>query len=233
MLSLAIIVPFYNPHNDWFDNICDSLSGLDSIFCDVEYSLVLVNDGSSLFDESTIEKLQTRSDKIIYYSYQENRGKGYAIRYGLSKTQADFYVYTDIDFPFGYNVINDMYQIYLRSHTNLIIGIRHKEYFDMLPLKRKILSVTLHYINYILTGFKVHDTQAGIKGFDNEARKVFLGTRTDGFLFDLEFIHICLRKKLKYLSFNVYPRHKIKFSDFRANVILREFKNFVKIILRF
>jgi glycosyltransferase involved in cell wall biosynthesis len=233
MLSLAIILPLYNPHNDWIDNFCDSLSGLDPIFNDVEYTLVLVNDGSSVFDESCIEILQTISKKIKYYSYNDNHGKGYAIRYGLNKTKADFYVYTDIDFPFGYNIIKDMYQIYQRSHINLIIGIRNKGYFDMLPFKRKILSVTLHYINYTLTGFKVHDTQAGIKGFDNEAKKVLLATRTDGFLFDLEFIHICLRKKLKYLSMNVYPRPKIKFSDFRSNVILREFKNFVKIILRF
>jgi glycosyltransferase involved in cell wall biosynthesis len=233
MSNLAIIVPLYNPHNDWFDNICASLSGLDSILNEIEYEVVLVNDGSSEFDESYIEKFLTTSNKVKYLSYPANQGKGFAIRYGLSKTQADFYVYTDIDFPFGYNVIKDMNEIYLSSNTNLIIGIRDKDYFKMLPFKRRILSVTLHYINYILTGFKVHDTQAGIKGFDNEAKKVFLATRTNGFLFDLEFIHVCLRKKLKYLSINVHPRNKIKFSDFRGKVILREFINFVKIILRY
>ncbi|HEY5471507.1 MAG TPA: glycosyltransferase family 2 protein [Bacteroidales bacterium] len=233
MSNLAIIVPLYNPHNDWFDNICDSLSGLDSILNDVEYTIIMVNDGSSVFDESYIEKLLTGSNKIKYISYSSNQGKGYAIRYGLSKVQADFYVYTDIDFPFGFNVIKEMYQIYVSSKTNLIIGLRDKEYFKMLPFKRKMLSVTLHYINYILTGFKVHDTQAGIKGFDNEGKKVFLATKTNGFLFDLEFIHMCLRKKLKYLSIKVHPRHKIKFSNFTANVIIRELKNFVKIILRY
>ncbi len=233
MSKLAIIVPLYNPHNDWFENICDSLSGLDLIFYDIEYSLVLVNDGSTVLDESLIDKLQLRSDKIVYYSYPENRGKGYALRFGLSKIQADFYVYTDIDFPFGFGVVKNMYQIYCISNPNLIIGIRDREYFRMLPLKRRLLSVTLHNINYVLTGFKVHDTQAGIKGFDNEAKTLFLQTKTNGFLFDLEFIHLCLRKKMKYLTVKVQPRPKIKFSEFSANVVWREVMNLTKILLRY
>jgi glycosyltransferase involved in cell wall biosynthesis len=233
MSKLAIIVPLYNPHNDWYENICDSISGLDLIFYDIEYTLVIVNDGSSAFDESYIEKLKTISDKINYYSYPDNQGKGYALRFGLSKVQADFYVYTDIDFPFGFGVIKNMYQIYYISNTNLIIGVRDKEYFRMLPLKRRILSVTLHNINYFLTGFKVHDTQAGIKGFDNEGKKLFLKTKTNEFLFDLEFIHLCLRKRLKYLTVKVYPRPKIKFSEFSGKVVQQEIKNLIKILLRF
>jgi glycosyltransferase involved in cell wall biosynthesis len=233
MSSLAIIVPLYNPHNDWFDAICDSIAGLDSILKDVEYSVVLVNDGSTDFEESYIEKLMAKTNKIVYVSYPVNQGKGYAIRFGLSKTHADYYVYTDIDFPFGYEIIKNMYQIFTSSRTNLIIGIRDKEYFNLLPLKRKILSIALHNINFVLTGFKVHDTQAGIKGFDNEAKKEFLATRTNGFLFDLEFIRRCLRKRLKYSIIKIHPRPKIKFSDFHAPVIKRELKNLIKIIFRF
>lgn len=233
MSSLAIIVPLYNPHNDWFDAICDSIAGLDSILKGVEYSVVLVNDGSTDFEESYIEKLMAKTNKVVYVSYPVNQGKGYAIRFGLSKTHADYYVYTDIDFPFGYEIIKNMYQIFTGSRTNLIIGIRDKEYFNLLPLKRKILSIALHNINFVLTGFKVHDTQAGIKGFDNEAKKEFLATRTNGFLFDLEFIRRCLRKRLKYSIIKIHPRPKIKFSDFHAPVIKRELKNLIKIIFRF
>jgi cellulose synthase/poly-beta-1,6-N-acetylglucosamine synthase-like glycosyltransferase len=135
MSSLAVIIPMFNPHNDWFDAICDSMAGLDSILKDVEYSVVLVNDGSTEFKESYIEELQARTNKFIYFSYPTNQGKGYAIRFGLNKIQADYYVYTDIDFPFGYEVIKTMYQIFTGSHTNLIIGLRDKEYFKRLPLR--------------------------------------------------------------------------------------------------
>jgi glycosyltransferase involved in cell wall biosynthesis len=232
MSSLAIIVPLYNPHNDWFNAICNSIEGLDSILKDVDYSVVLVNDGSTNFEEAYIEKLKAKSGKVVYFSYPVNRGKGHAIRFGLSRTMADYYVYTDIDFPFGYEIIKNMHEIFACSKTNLIIGIRDKDYFNLLPLKRKMLSILLHNINFVLTGFRVHDTQAGIKGFDNDAKKAFLATRTDGFLFDLEFIRGCLRMKLKYSIIRIHPRPEIKFSDFRAPVIRQEFINLIKIIFR-
>jgi len=232
MLSLAIIVPLYNPHNDWFDAICDSIAGLDSILKNVDYSIVLVNDGSTNFEESYIQKLREKTNKIIYLSYQENRGKGYAIRYALNKTQASYYIYTDIDFPFGYEVIIKIYQIFKSSPINFIIGRRDKEYYNILPIKRRILSKVLNNIILILTKFKIHDTQAGIKGFDNEAKKAFLDTKTNGFLFDLEFICGCLRKKLKYSIINIQPRPNIRFSDFRAAVLIREITNLVKIIFQ-
>ena len=135
------------------------------------------------------------TNKVVYLSYPVNHGKGYAIRYGLNKINADYYVYTDIDFPFGYKIIKDIYEILTNSNTNLIIGLRDKEYFNLLPFKRKMLSIALHNINFVLTGFKIHDTQAGLKGFDNKSKKIFLETKTTRFLFDLEFIRDCLRKE--------------------------------------
>lgn len=233
MSNLAIIIPLYNPHKEWFNTICGLIADLDLIFSEVEYSVVLVNDGSTDFKESDIELLMAKTNKVIYYSYPVNKGKGHAIRFGLSKTQADFYVFTDIDLPFGIEIIKKIYQIFIDSRTNLIIGMRHKEYFNMLPFKRKIISITLHNINYILTGFIVHDTQAGLKGFDNEAKKVFLVTRTNEFLFDLEFILLCLKKRLNYSFINIHPRPGIKFTDFPASVIRRELKNLFKIIFKF
>jgi len=233
MLNLAIVVPLYNPHNDWFDAMCNSIAGLDVMLKDVDYSIVLVNDGSTCFDESDIDKLKAKTSKISYLSYPKNQGKGYCIRHGLRNIEADFYVYTDIDFPFGYEIIYQMYDRFVESKTCLMIGIRNKEYFRLLPTKRKIISKLLHLINYVLTGFKVHDTQAGIKGFDNKAKQVFLATKTDGFLFDLEFIRGCLHQNLSYAELNVHPRHNIHFSDFRTPVIAREFKNLIRIIFRF
>lgn len=233
MPDLAIIIPIYNPHNDWFEAFSDSFEGLDGILQGVDYSVVLVNDGSTNFDESQINQFISKKNTFTYLSYSLNQGKGYAVRYGLSKTQADYYVYTDIDFPFGYEVIKDIYQILSGNSPNLVVGMRNNEYFNLLPWRRKIISKTLCNINFVLTGFKVYDTQAGIKGFNNEAKKVMLSTRTNGFLFDLEFIHSCLRKKLNYTFIHIHPRHGIRFSDFRATVLLKELNNLIKILLRF
>ena len=233
MLKLAIIVPLYNPHNDWFDAICNSIEGLESILTNIEFNVVLVNDGSSNFDESSISQLKARTNKVTYMSYPVNRGKGYAIRYALNITETDYYIYTDIDFPFGYEIIKEMVDIMQISKANLVIGIRNKEYFKILPFKRKVLSISLHYVNFVLTRFRIYDTQAGIKGFDNEGKKVFAKLKTNGFLFDLEFIYGCLKRKLQYKLVTVHPRLNIKFSDFRFSIIKQEIRNMFKIIFRF
>lgn len=232
MLNLAIIVPLYNPHGDWYEALCSSIESLNLHLGPINYSIILVDDGSTNFDESYIKKLTDKYPNIKYFSYPENKGKGYGIRFGLKQVQANSYIYTDIDFPFGFQIIKEMYELLNNTSANLIIGIRNKEYFNLLPRKRKILSRTLHLTNLFLTGFKVHDTQAGIKGFDNVAKKILLQTKTNEFLFDLEFVRSCLRKKLNYKLVDIHPRAEIKFSDFRGKVIRQEIKNMLKIIFR-
>jgi hypothetical protein len=233
MLNLAIIVPLYNPHGDWYKSICESIEGLNLHLGSINYSIILVNDGSTNFDESDSKKLTDKYPNVKYISYPINRGKGQSIRLGLSQVQANHYIYTDIDFPFGFEIIKKMYELLNNTSTNLIIGIRNKEYFNLLPRKRKILSRALHVANLFLTSFKVHDTQAGIKGFDNKAKEILLQTKTNEFLFDLEFVRNCLRKKLKYTLIDIHPRAEIKFSEFRAKVIRQEIKNMSKIIFKF
>lgn len=230
MLNLAVIVPMYNPHSCWYNAFSDSITALDDVLQGIDYSIILVNDGSTFFNESVIPELKVNTSRIEYVSYPVNHGKGYAIRYGLSKINADYYIYTDIDFPFGYEVIGNMYGILKKKETNLIIGNRCKEYYLRLPLKRKLLSRVLHGINFIITGFKLYDTQAGIKGIDNKAKKVFLETRINGFLFDLEFIKKCLKRRMKYSIINIYSRQEITFSDFSLKIIKQEFFNLLKII---
>ena len=232
MLNLGIVVPLYNPHGDWYEALCSSIESLNLHVGPINYSIILVNDGSTIFDETYIKKLTHKYPNVKFVSYPENRGKGYAIRFGLSQVHANSYIYTDIDFPFGFQIIKEMYELLNNTSANLIIGIRNKEYFNLLPRKRKILSRALHLTNLLLTRFKVHDTQAGIKGFDNEAKKVLLQTKTNEFLFDLEFVRSCLRKKLNFTLVNIHPRPKIEFSDFRLKVIKQEIKNMMKIIFR-
>lgn len=232
MPNLAIIVPIYNPHDNWYNAISDSIAGFDCIFHGIDYSIVLVNDGSTNFDESLVDKLKTKTNRITFLSYPVNMGKGYCIRYGLSRVEANYYVYTDIDFPFGFEVIHRMYEMLDSSTLNLIIGTRDKAYFKLLPFKRRLLSKTFHLVSSVLTRFRVYDTQAGIKGFDNVAKNVFLNTKINRFLFDLEFVRNCLKRRLNYSVVNVQPRPNIVFTDFRLSIIKQEISNLFKIVFR-
>ena len=149
--KLNVIIPLYNPHAGWENQFIDSLLELKKELKETELTVILVNDGSTI-QINNINGIMNRLKYLKYYSYPINMGKGYAIRYGVNVSVADFYIYTDIDFPFGYQMISQTYQILKSSKTNIVIGTRDLSYFRILPLKRRIYSFLLKELNYYLTG---------------------------------------------------------------------------------
>jgi hypothetical protein len=228
--KLNIIIPLYNPHIGWENIFVNSLLELEKELKEIDFTVILVNDGSTL-RINHIEGIINRFNYLRYYSYPVNMGKGYAIRYGIGRLDADFYVYTDIDFPFGCQIIFQTYQLLKSSNTNIAIGTRDVSYFRMLPLKRRIISFLLKELNYFITGFKIKDTQAGLKGLDNKAKKVLAGTKTNSFIFELEFLKNSLKQGLSYKMINVNPRPEMGFTNFRFRIILKEIISFLKLII--
>lgn len=228
--KLNVIIPLYNPHAGWEKNFTESLSELKRELEGTELTVILVNDGSSM-QINNINGITDRCSYLKYYSYPVNMGKGYAIRYGINISDADYYIYTDIDFPFGCHTISQTYQLLKTSKTNLVIGTRDVSYFGLLPLNRRIYSILLKELNYFMTGFKIRDTQAGLKGLDNEAKKVLACTKINTFLFELEFLKNTLKQGLTHEFINVKCRPGIRFTNFRAGIILKETMNFLKLLV--
>jgi len=229
--KLNIIIPLYNPHAGWETQFADHLSELKKELKETELKVILINDGSTI-RINNIEEIMNRFKCLKYHSYTDNRGKGYAIRYGMNISDADFYIYTDIDFPFGCRIISQTYQILKSSDTNIVIGTRDASYFRLLPVKRRIYSFLLKELNFFVTGFRVKDTQAGLKGLDNKARKVLAGTKTNTFLFELEFLRNSLNQGLTYKMINITCRDGINFTNFRAGILIKEIVSFLKILFR-
>ncbi len=228
---LNIVLPFYNPPSGWEDKIVHSLNELEKELKGINFRVILVNDGSTLFNYN-VEGILSRFGFLTYYSYPVNQGKGYAVRYGITRSEADFYIYTDIDFPFGYRVIYETYQLLKSSNANIIIGTRDSTYLNLLPVKRRIISYLVKKLNYLITGLRIKDTQAGLKGLDNKARKVLSGTKINSFIFELEFLKASLKKGLTFDTIGVSIRPGINFTDFSFKIIVRETNNFLKLIFR-
>jgi glycosyltransferase involved in cell wall biosynthesis len=230
--KLNIIIPLYNPHATWENYFIDSLIGLKKELNETELTVILVNDGSTT-QLSNINEIIDRFEYLKYYSYPINMGKGYAIRYGVNVSDADFYVYTDIDFPFGYQILSQTYRILKSSQTNIVIGTRDASFFRLLPINRRIYSFVLKKLNFFVTGFKIIDTQAGLKGLDNKARKVLAETKTNTFLFELEFLKKSLKQGLTYKMINIECRTGLHFTNFSVRILIKEIMNFFKILFRF
>jgi glycosyltransferase involved in cell wall biosynthesis len=229
--KLNIIIPLYNPHTGWETHFIESLTELKNELKETELSVILVNDGSTKGIEN-IEAIMSQSECLKYYSYPVNKGKGFAIRYGVNISDADFYIYTDMDFPFGFKAISLTYRMLKSLKTNIVIGTRDISYFRILPLNRRIYSFLLKEINYLITGFKIKDTQAGLKGLDNKAKKVLATTHTNTFLFELEFLKNSLNQGLTYELITINCRPGLHFTNFKLRILLKEVISFLKILLK-
>ena len=227
--QLSIILPLFNPHVGWALELISSLDNISTHFIKVDYRIVIVNDGSTKISDREIADVIKSNNSIVYCYYEKNRGKGYAIRQGVREQSANFYIYTDWDFPFGQKIIFDTYQKLVRGDIDLIIGKRNATYFKSLPWERKIVSESLKTVNYVLTGLKIGDTQAGLKGFNPRASEILLTTQTDSFVFEFEFILASLKEKLTYSFIDISIDKSVRFSNFSMKTFYREFINYIKL----
>lgn len=227
--KLNIIVPVYNPHPGWETHFLQHLHDLETKIGETDFRVVLVNDGSTKVIEN-IDVILKSFPRLDYFSYPVNKGKGHAIRYGIAQEVADYYFYTDVDFPFGCDVIAEAYDKLKNTGVNLVIGVRNKEYFHALPPERRIISYLMKGFCKAISRSRLRDTQAPLKGFDNRARDIFLNTKVDGFIFDFEFLLKCLRHKITYTNIKLSPRPGLIFTEFSNSTIRKEFINLLRAV---
>lgn len=236
-MILDIVIPFYNPSIGWEKKFADKYTKLvDTYLSDIkeDINLIIVNDGSTRnFTDTESNYLQARLPHVQIVTYQQNMGKGYALRKGVEQANTNYCIYTDYDFPFGLQVVRDMYEE-LKKGTDIVTGCRRKgNYFNSLPFKRKMVSKGLIIFNRQFLRLPVYDTQAGIKGFNKYGRAMFLKTTINRFLFDMEFILISSKIKdmvIKSLPVNI--THETKLSDFGMKVMRQEFKNLLTVVFK-
>ncbi|MDF7821109.1 glycosyltransferase [Runella sp. MFBS21] len=227
-IFLSIITPCYNPPPQWLDSYLEQVKLIESTLDTLTIEFVIVNDGSKEDLSPLFTPLPHPSIKWV--SYNKNRGKGYAIREGVKYASGKYIIYTDMDFPFGTDCIYQIYDL-LHQGYDLVIGKRSKEYFDKLPIKRQLISTILKTMNHLWLPSELNDTQAGIKGFRQELKYVFLRNKINSFVFEIEFlIRASHLKNLTYTTVPVSPIQNIVFSDFSMKVIWKEIKNLFLIL---
>lgn len=230
--SIDIIVPCYNPLDNWELDLIDNYQNIIKVLPSLNFNLFLVNDASTIDLSKKIQYIrQTLGNQFHFLEYKENKGKGYAIRHGVSSSSADAIIYTDIDFPYIkenlISVAND-----LTNGNDIVIGVRSKKYYESVPKRRVLISKIARLLLKHILHLKVTDTQCGLKGFSKEAKETFIQTKINRFLFDMEFIFKASKNKnLKITPREVTLREGVQFSKMNFAVIINEAWNFLNIYL--
>jgi len=195
---LSVIVPAFKQEKTIkrdLESINKTLEGgLGDSF---DYEIICVIDGE--LDNSKNQAEQVSSSKIKVFSYKENKGKGYAVRYGMN--QANGYLISFLDAGMD---ISPKGIMMLMAHmdwynADIIVGSkRHPVSRVNYPFFRKILSIGYHLGVKILFGLPLSDTQSGIKIFKREVvEKILPRLLVKTYAMDIEMLAVA-----KYLGFN-------------------------------
>jgi len=228
--DLAIILPVYNPYFGWERTLKVHLDGLRSLLC-VQYVIVLVNDGSEVDVQKVVDELLIEYEELIYLGYKVNEGKGHALRSGVAKVEAQYFILTDFDIPFGVSSIVQFSEELDHTESDILLGKRSNAYFIDLPFRRRTLSKLFNYFTLPFLGFNHFDTQTGIKGFNQQGKTVFLQTKTNSYVYDFEFVRLAVKRRLRIKNMEVNPIDGITFSNFGSKTILKELRSLFRILI--
>ena len=231
MLQRAdIILPCFSPNTRWFQELEDFYS-----YAGDKYNLqfIIVDDGSnSPALTAQIIGLQQKKIPLEYVSYQQNRGKGYALRAGVERATANIMAYTDIDFPFTNKSTLSVLDALAQGNCDVVAGYReHAYYSKKMSGFRKLLSQSFRFFLKRILKLPVSDTQCGLKGFNEKGKLQFLTTTIDRYLFDFEFIYTSAKNKsIRLVSVPVELKDNVLFSKMRLKILLQESVNLIKVL---
>lgn len=230
-MTTSLILPCYNPPPGWEQQVYASYTSFCTLIKE-QTELVIVIDGRS--DKVTEKAKSFLSEKIPqlhWVFYPENHGKGYALRQGIAIAAGDVLMYTDIDFPYTIESMQAVHQALSRNELDVAIGVKDEAYYSHVPFFRKAISRWLRFMISVFLSMPVTDTQCGLKGFRKNVAPLFLRTKIDRYLFDLEFVYSCFKiKKYRVAAIPVALKDNVQFRSMNYRILIPEMANFIRLL---
>ena len=198
-MKLSIVIPCYNESKD----IASNVEKVKSYLLDkkIDHELILVNDGSKDNTKEVIEAIPG----VKALSYEKNRGKGGAVKYGIEHATGDYVLFMDADLSTDISAIEKV--IELVPSYDLIIGSRHAK--DSVikkkqPWTRVFIGWCCRVLVKMLFHTKLKDTQCGFKAMRIDAAKKIANKQlVTNFAFDVEYIYIARLNNLSMYELGI------------------------------
>ncbi|HOX96099.1 MAG TPA: glycosyltransferase [Candidatus Woesebacteria bacterium] len=219
---LSVIVPAYNCKTIFRD-----LSTLNQYLSELNrpYEIICVVDGRKNKSDHTFELAKKIKNKNTHtFFYPENKGKGYAIRFGMARAKGGIIAFIDAGSDLNAKGIGLALEHMKWYDADIIIGSkRHHASKVVYPFKRKILSFLVQKATRFFFGLNVSDTQTGLKVFRREVLvKVLPRLLVKRWAFDLEMLAVANR-----LGFKKIYESPVEINyNFQSNIGLQSVQNF-------
>ncbi|MBU2541562.1 MAG: glycosyltransferase family 2 protein [Candidatus Omnitrophica bacterium] len=175
-----------------------------------KYEIIVVDDGST--DETYEEALEL---KKLYLSLQvpslkRNRGKGFAVKYGILRARGDIVLFIDADGSTLPDEIESNIR-YFQEGYDIIIGSRNikgKKQLIKARIHRRLMGKIFNFCVHRFLLKEIGDTQCGFKMFRQEIIKpLFSQVKIYGFGFDMEVLYLANKLGYKIKEVPIRWRH--------------------------
>ena len=192
---ISVIIPCFQQAA----TIVKDLKRIQAVLSQIRYpfEMIVVVDGRL---DRTFQKAKTLSSpQLKVYLIKTHQGKGYTVRFGMSKAKGDYIAFIDAGMEIDPNGISMLLEHLEWYNADIIVGSkRHLASVVKYPLDRKILSWGYYMLVRLLFGVKIKDTQPGIKIFKRRVlEKILPKLVVKNYAFDIEMLSVARRKGFK------------------------------------
>lgn len=184
--SLSVVIPAYKQEK----TIVRDVKKIEEVLKELQYKyeIIVVVDGNVDRTYQNIKKY--KSSKVRVFQFNKNQGKGYAVRFGALEANGDIVGFIDAGLDIDPTGLSMLLNHMIWYDADIIVGSKMHPVSQVdYPLYRKVISWGYRTFTRALFGFKVRDTQAGIKFYKAKVVKdVFPRLLVKNFAFDVEIL---------------------------------------------
>jgi glycosyltransferase involved in cell wall biosynthesis len=195
---LSVVVPAYKHEK----TIKKDLENIDSTLreglpANVDYEIICVVDG--FLDKTYQNAKKVKSGKVKVIGYENNQGKGHAVRIGMKHAKGDLISFLDAGMDISPKGVMMLLAHMDWYNADIVVGSkRHPVSMVNYPFLRRILSTGYHIVVKIFFGLPLTDTQSGLKIFKRKVVvKILPKLLVKRYAMDIEMLAVA-----KHMGFN-------------------------------
>ena len=192
-MDLSIVIPAFEEGHKIARDVTAAAQFLQANHLHGE--VLVVDDGSTDNTAQAARDVQVPDEverRVV--RYEPHRGKGYAVRTGMTQTTGEYVMFADCGLCIPYGNALEGLEMLKNGACDIAHGSRRHLQSDILkdqPWHRRLLSRTFKATVRLVLGVPrdLTDTQCGFKVYKGGvARALYSRCITDGFMFDIEII---------------------------------------------
>jgi dolichyl-phosphate beta-glucosyltransferase len=227
-IDLSLILPAYNEVRSIENTLGAMKQYLDAR--GYRFEIIVAADGND-GTRDLVAEMAAQDRRLSVFGSVERRGKGRGIRLGVARARGRIIGFLDADYKVGIDELERFLPWFERGY-DIVIGSRatsESRIEVQQPLHRRLGSKVFGLGMHLLLGlWQIRDTQCGFKFFRGPiARDLFSRQQIDGYMFDVEVLHLAQQSGYRIKEVGVCWRDD---GDSRLRLVAGNWRNMIDIL---